>query len=93
MIFFFYIYGFQISPEDIVGPPRPGRKLIVCGDSNYSDELLKIGLNADVLIHEATLQNCCKDTALQNGHSTPGMNKRSTNVILFYIVHRSIESD
>jgi ribonuclease BN (tRNA processing enzyme) len=45
------------------------------------------------LIHEATLQNCCKDTALQNGHSTPGMNKRSTNVILFYIVHRSIESD
>jgi hypothetical protein len=55
----FYIYGFQISPEDIVGPPRPGRKLIVCGDSNYSDELLKIGLNADVLIHEATLQNCC----------------------------------
>lgn len=65
--------GEKISAENVVGPPRPGRKIIVCGDTSYSDELLKIGQNADILIHEATLQNSSKETALQNGHSTPDM--------------------
>ncbi|CAG2209221.1 rnz [Mytilus edulis] len=62
-----------ISPRDVVGPPRPGRKVIICGDTCWSEELLKVGQNADILVHEATLQNSCKDTAIQNGHSTPDM--------------------
>ncbi|CAG2212396.1 rnz [Mytilus edulis] len=65
--------GEKISPRDVVGPPRPGRKVIICGDTCWSEELLKVGQNADILVHEATLQNSCKDTAIQNGHSTPDM--------------------
>lgn len=49
----------------------PGRKIVIGGDSCDSSELLKIGQNCDLFVHEATLSDEMKEQAEQNGHSTP----------------------
>ncbi|KAK3106663.1 hypothetical protein FSP39_024791 [Pinctada imbricata] len=65
--------GIMVHAKDVVGAPRPGRKILILGDSCDSSETLKVGRQADLLIHEATLENDKKDMALEKGHSTPGM--------------------
>ncbi|XP_014787671.1 zinc phosphodiesterase ELAC protein 1 isoform X2 [Octopus bimaculoides] len=63
--------GEVICPEDVLGPPIKGRKVVIAGDSCDSKELLKIGQNCHLLVHEATLSDNMFEQALQNGHSTP----------------------
>lgn len=62
--------GEIINPDDVL-TAFPGRKVIIAGDSYDSSELLKIGQNCDVIVHEATLSDEMKEQALENGHSTP----------------------
>ena len=33
--------------------------------------MLKLAMNSDVLVHEATLENAFEEKAVGNGHSTP----------------------
>ena len=59
-----------IDPADVVGPPRPGRKVIYTGDTRPCRETTEIAAGADLLIHEATFTHDEADRARQTGHST-----------------------
>src|SRR5204863_38730 len=46
--------GTTITPERVLGPARPGRKVVIAGDGGPSETVIEAARNADVLVHEAT---------------------------------------
>jgi ribonuclease Z len=60
----------DVRPEQVVGPARPGRKLVISGDTRPCDALRLAAHEADLLIHEATFANEEEDRAAETGHST-----------------------
>jgi len=62
--------GRTVGPVDLVGAPRPGRKVVYTGDTRPCREVVDIAMDADLLIHEATFDNEEKDRAHDTGHST-----------------------
>ncbi|HWP37629.1 MAG TPA: ribonuclease Z [Gemmatimonadales bacterium] len=59
-----------VSPGDLVGPPRPGRKVVYSGDTRPCESVVEAAEGADLLIHEATFGAEEKDRALETEHST-----------------------
>jgi ribonuclease Z len=59
-----------VHPEQVVGQPRPGRKVVVSGDTAPTDAVVVAAHRADVLVHEATFMHDEADRAGQTGHST-----------------------
>jgi ribonuclease Z len=59
-----------VTPEDVMGPPRPGRKLVLSGDTRPCDAVRVAAHRADVLVHEATFAEEERQRAAENGHST-----------------------
>ena len=62
--------GRTIRPEDVVGPPRAGRRLVYTGDTRPCRETLAVAENADLLVHDATFADEESDRARATGHST-----------------------
>lgn len=62
--------GTTIEPEQVVGPPRPGRKITYSSDTRPSEEILKLAEDADVLIHDGTFGADLEEEAQEGGHST-----------------------
>ncbi|XP_009480990.2 zinc phosphodiesterase ELAC protein 1 [Pelecanus crispus] len=67
--------GVTISPSDVLEDPIPGRKICILGDCSgvVGDAAMKLCSEADVLIHEATLDDTQEAKAREHGHSTPKM--------------------
>jgi len=63
--------GRVVKPEQVLGAPRPGRKIAYSGDTRPIKNLLKLAEGADLLIHEATFDDELQDKAIEDGHSTP----------------------
>ncbi len=63
--------GRTVRPEEVLGPPRPGRKITYTGDTRPSEDLIRFSKNTDLLIHEATFDDELWERALEDGHSTP----------------------
>jgi len=61
---------FDPLKEGIVGPKQPGRKVTYSGDTVPCENLIELGKNSDVLIHESTFSKELSDIALEKKHST-----------------------
>ncbi len=59
-----------VTPEQVMGPPRPGRKFVLSGDTRPCDAIRVAAHRADVLVHEATFADEERQRAADNGHST-----------------------
>jgi len=66
------IEGKIVRSEDVMGPPRPGRKLIYTGDSRPTEEVKCASQEADLLIHDGSLADEMEKWALETMHSTSG---------------------
>ncbi|MFB6107655.1 MAG: ribonuclease Z [Haloplanus sp.] len=62
--------GREIRPEQVVGDPRPGRRLVYTGDTRPVEATVAAADDADLLIHDATFADDERDRARQTGHST-----------------------
>ena len=63
--------GRVVKPEDVTGPLRTGRKIVYSGDTRPFKGFVKFAAGADLLIHDATLDDELAKRAEEDGHSTP----------------------
>jgi ribonuclease Z len=59
-----------VAPEQVMGPARAGRKLVVSGDTVPCAALRLAAHGADLLIHEATFATEEAERAAETRHST-----------------------
>ncbi|MDX1495623.1 MAG: ribonuclease Z [Longimicrobiales bacterium] len=62
--------GRTIRAADLVGAPRPGRRIVYTGDTRPCAQTVEVAQKADVLVHEATFGAEESDRARKTGHST-----------------------
>jgi ribonuclease Z len=62
--------GRHVQPSELVGPTRPGRRVVMTGDSRPSEATVAAATGADILIHEATFAEEELQRAQETGHST-----------------------
>ena len=54
----------------LVGAPRPGRRVVITGDTRPCSATIDAARSADLLIHEATFSEEESARAVETGHST-----------------------
>jgi ribonuclease Z len=59
-----------VHPEQVIGPARDGRKVVVSGDTAPCETLAIAAHGADLLVHEATFGEEEAERARLTGHST-----------------------
>jgi ribonuclease Z len=59
-----------VAPEQVMGEPRPGRKVVISGDTAPSPALAVAAHDAELLVHEATFADEERERALQTAHAT-----------------------
>jgi ribonuclease Z len=86
--------GYVVKPEDVTGPSRLGRKIVYTGDTRPFKNLAEFAAYADILIHDATLDDSLAEKAEEDGHSTPSQaaevakRARAKQLVLMHISAR-----
>jgi ribonuclease Z len=62
--------GTTVGPEQVLGEARPGRKVVLTGDTAPSDATVEVAYGADLLVHEATFCEDEAERAAETEHST-----------------------
>jgi ribonuclease Z len=81
-----------VAPEQVLGPPRPGRKLVISGDTAPCQAVAVAAHEADLLVHEATFLEEEAARAAETGHATAGQAAalaRDASVRLLALTHVS----
>jgi ribonuclease Z len=84
--------GRTVSPEQVLGAPRPGRKLVITGDTAPTNEIVEAAWEADVLVTEATFLDEERERAEETKHQTALQAAdlaRRANVALLALTHLS----
>jgi ribonuclease Z len=64
--------GRTISSGQVMGPSRPGRKIVYTGDTRPCRTIEAASIGADLLIHDCALSDEMADWARETKHSTAG---------------------
>jgi ribonuclease Z len=59
-----------VAPEQVIGEPRRGRRIVLSGDTRPCQETLEHARDADLLVHEATFTESETARARETGHAT-----------------------
>jgi ribonuclease Z len=84
--------GRAVAPDEVIGPARPGRKVVLAGDGVPSPSVLDVARGASLLVHEATFSSEEAERAQETGHSTAldaAELARDADVDLLALVHLS----
>jgi ribonuclease Z len=84
--------GRVVTPEQVLGEARPGRKVVLTGDTAPSDLVVDAAYGADLLVHEATFCEDETDRAHETEHSTAleaARVAKDANVRLLALTHSS----
>jgi len=86
--------GKTVKPEEIMGSIRNGRKIVYTGDTRPFKDFPRFASGANLIIHDATLDDTLVEKADQDGHSTPSqaaeqaMKAKAKRLILTHISAR-----
>ncbi|HVM16708.1 MAG TPA: ribonuclease Z [Gaiellaceae bacterium] len=62
--------GRLVAPDDVLGPARPGRRVVIAGDTAPAASVVEVAAGADLLVHEATFCEDERERAAETLHST-----------------------
>jgi ribonuclease Z len=62
--------GRVVTPDAVLGDARPGRKLVITGDTAPAPSVIQAAYRADLLVHEATFGDEDKERARETLHAT-----------------------
>jgi ribonuclease Z len=62
--------GTVVTPDEVLGPARPGRKIAITGDTAPAPSVIQAAYRADLLVHEATFGDEDKERARETLHAT-----------------------
>jgi len=62
--------GRVVTPGEVLGEPRPGRKIVITGDTAPSALVVQAAQGADLLVHEASFAGEEAERAKETMHST-----------------------
>jgi ribonuclease Z len=62
--------GRVVTPDEVLGAPRPGRRVVLSGDTAASPLVLEAARGAEVLVHEATFLDEERERAADTAHAT-----------------------
>jgi ribonuclease Z len=81
-----------VNPSDVMGESRPGRKVVLTGDTAPCHATVEAARGADLLVHDASFAEEEAQRAAETGHSTVGQAAavaREAEVKLLALVHIS----
>ena len=84
--------GLTVTADQVLGPPRSGRKLVITGDTAPAEGIVESAWGADVLVTEATFSEEERGRAHETVHQTAAQAAdvaRRANVGLLALTHLS----
>jgi ribonuclease Z len=84
--------GTTVTPDQVLGDARPGRKVVLSGDTAPAASVVEAATEADLLVHEATFLADERERARETRHSTAGeaaLVAREARVRLLALTHLS----